>query len=126
VGTVLYATVRNLPPFLVLACLAGLVNGDVGPGPFGPDAATEVNAACAAVTLRPLRDLSGPFSDPPRHVDPLTLELKITVDRPHHVVVEALLPQDRQNRLVASLLAALLIVVLAFALAVLARRRRSP
>jgi hypothetical protein len=42
------------------------------------------------------------------------------------VVVEPLLPQDRQNRLVASLLAALRIVVLAFALAVLARRRRSP
>jgi hypothetical protein len=111
-----------------LACLAGLLGGPdaLGRGPFGPDLTSVTAAACAKISIRPLRDLSGPFSDPPRKPDPDDLELKIKVDRTQHVVITPSIPSQRQNRLLLSLLAVALIVILALVMALVVRRKQPP
>jgi hypothetical protein len=124
VGTVLYATLRNLPPFLVLGCVLGALGVDIPDGPFGPDALSVANGACQNVSVRRLPDYSGPFSDPPSRVSVDDLQLRITVDRTNHVVVVPSLPYERGNRLLLSLIAALLIVIAGLLVALVARRNR--
>ena len=126
VGTVVVATMRNLPPFVPLACLAGLLAGPdaLGQGPYGRDLTSATAAACAKISIRPLRDLSGPFSDPPSRPDPNDLELKIEVDTDRHVVITPSVPSQRQNRLLLSLLAAALIVILGLVMALVVRGKK--
>jgi hypothetical protein len=121
---VLYATLRNLPPFLLLSCILGALGVEVDE-PLGPDPFSEINKACARITVHRLPDYSGPFSDPPRRVHADEVHLRITVDRHNHVVVDPSLPGQRENRLLLTLLAAALIVIAALALA-LVRRQRGP
>lgn len=124
VGTVLYVSLRNLPPFVLLSCILGALGVELDE-PLGRDPAAAVNRACAHVTVHRLPDRSGPFSDPPRRVRVDEVHLRITVDRAQHVVVDPSLPDEQQNRLLLTLLAAALIVIAALALA-LVRRRRAP
>ena len=127
VGTVLYGTLRNLPPFLLLSCLLGGLGVRIDDRPLGAqDPFGAVNKACSSITVRRLPDYSGPFSDPPASVHSKDVRLTITVDRPGHVTVTPSLPGQRQNRLLPSLLAALLVVLLAVAIAVAVRRNRRP
>jgi hypothetical protein len=122
---VLYGTLRNLPPFVLLACVLGALGVQVDE-PLGvTDPFAAANKACARITVHRLPDHSGPFSDPPRKVHAADVHLTIRVDRDDHVVVDPSLPEDGSNKLLLSLLAAALIVIVALAIA-LARRQRRP
>jgi hypothetical protein len=124
VGTVLYGTLRNLPPFLVISCVLGALGVTVDE-PLGvPDPFSEVNKACAHITVHRLPDYTGPFSDPPRKVHADDIQLRITVDRNDHVVVDPTLPGRNENRLLLTLLAAALIVIVALTIALVRRRTR--
>jgi hypothetical protein len=123
VGTVLYATLRNLPPFLVISCILGTLGIQVDE-PLGPDPFSEVNKACGRITVHRLPDYTGPFSDPPKRVHAADVRLKITVDRNDHVVVDPSLPGQTENRLLLTLLAAALVVIAALALALVRRKGR--
>ena len=123
-GTVLYASLRNLPPFVLLSCVLGALGVPVDE-PLGvTDPFSAANKACARITVHRLPDRSGPFSDPPKvHVD--DVRLTIRVDRTDHVVVDPSVPNQDPNHVLLSLLAAALIVIAALAIA-LARRRHRP
>ena len=53
------------------------------------------------------------------------IHLKITVDRENHVVVDPSIPGENENRLLLTLLAAALIVIVALGIALVRRNRRS-
>ena len=129
VGTAIEATIRNLPPFLLLSCLVGLVAGadSIPPSSQGPDAATDVAAACAKVDVDPLQGWSGPFSPGIGDVDPDDIRLHITIEPGGRIHVHPYLPDYRRNRLLLTLLAALLLVLLVGAVAyTIGRGRRRP
>ena len=86
----------------------------------GADPAREIAEACALYDLRPLGGVGGSGASTSSAPD---VELKITVVSPDRVIVEEVPTQDSQ-RLIATLLAAVLLVALVVALADLARRRR--
>lgn len=137
-GTVLEVTVRNLPPFLFLPCLAGVIAGaDAFPEAAfydGPDLADQVADLCARIDVFPLTGFTGSgFSSPSTvpaaevSVDPDDVELTIEV-RPDGTITVMQEFRDAEQRFALTLLAAGLLVLAASALALVLRwdrRRRS-
>lgn len=137
IGTVTEVTARNLPPFLFLGCLTGLIAGaDSFPGPVfypaGADAPTAVGQLCSRIDVRPLTDgfggsgLSSNASSnvSTRDVDPDQVQIRIEVMQDGRIVVQQELREVKQ-RVAFSLVAALLIVLGAIGVGFVIGRGRS-
>lgn len=105
VGTVIAATLFSLPPFLLVACLAELFAQVDLPAPPGA-----IDTDCSKVRVGKLDLPDGPFS-PGGDVRAEDVRLEITIEADQTIVVEPYVPELRRNRLLLTLLAAVLLVV---------------
>jgi hypothetical protein len=129
VGTVIETTVASLPPFLLLACLIGVVAGaDALPAAQGLQAAHATAAACSNVHVNALDNGSGLSSNTTGHPKPKDVHLTIRIRGPSdnpQIYIQQHLPPGKDNKLLLTLLAALAIVLVAIAGAYVVRRRRT-
>lgn len=128
-GTQVETTVASLPPFLLLACLIGLVAGaDALPAAQGVQPMHDVAAICGNVHVSGLDNGSGLSSNTTSHPKPKDVHLTIRIRGPSdnpQIFVEQHVGPSQDNRLWLTLLAALLILLAAIAAAYVVRRHRA-
>ncbi|HET6818090.1 MAG TPA: hypothetical protein VFH66_12770 [Mycobacteriales bacterium] len=129
VGTIVETTVASLPPFLLLACLIGVVAGaDALPAAQGLEAAHATAAACSNVHVSKLNNGFGLSSNTTRHPKPKDVHLTIRIRGPSsnpQIFIQQHLAPSTDNKFLLTLLAALVILAVAIAVAYAVRQRRT-